>query len=231
MSKYKKFRKNELAKLKKKTDMAVLAAAIAVLLLFFGSIALYNFMIGPDGSVDLQAVKSNLLIKPHNIVLGASSAKVTVVEFMDLECRSCRSAHWELKNLAKKYGDTIKIVRRYLPHHGNSRLAAAALEEAHEVGKYEKTLDTLFEKQSIWGSHTDPRPDLISEYLAEIGVEKVRLQPGKLLQKHNWKIDLDEKDAHFLGVRSSHTFFVNGKILRHIDSGSIKSAIDLAIQN
>lgn len=239
MSKY----KNKDRKQRKKTDPEEIAQLdrtavfilVSILVFFFGSVAsynlIYNYMYGPDPSVDLQAVKTDLLIKPHHASKDLKSAKAVIVEFMDPECVLCRSVFWDLKRLEQEYGKKIKVVLRYLPEHVNSRLVAALLEESKESGVFEKALETVFQNQALWGSHTDPNPELILDYLAALGMDKSKLDQEKILQKQNWKIDLDEKDAHFLGVRSSHTFFINGKLIKRFDYDSLKKSIHLAMNS
>lgn len=208
--------------------------AISLLLLvflFFGGVAIYNYKYGPDSSVNLQAVEESLLVKPHSFIKGFASAKITLVEFFDPECESCRAMHWVTKRIEKEYGNQIRTVHRYLPLHSNSRLAAMALEEARAQGKYEEALDVLFEKQPIWGSHSAPRPELITDYLTEIGIDRSRLSQELLFQNHKWKIDLDERDAQRIGVQKTPTFFVNGRMLRGIGYELIKESIDFALKH
>jgi protein-disulfide isomerase len=224
--------------MKKKSDSERAARAnrifslivVSIALVMFGIATIYFQKFGSNATIEIPEIDAKLLIRPHSPVKGPESARVTIVEFLDPECESCRELHGVLKRIESEYGEQIRIVRRYLPFHGNSRLAASALEEAREQGKYEEALDVLFENQPTWGSHHDPRPELIAGYLAGIGVKKASLSRESLLQKHGWKIDLDEKDGQALGIRKTPTFFVNGRMLHSIGYDPLKQAIDRGLR-
>lgn len=177
----------------------------------------------------LPRVDDALLIKPHSPIKGPADAKVTLVEFLDPECEACRAMHPILKRLMSEYEGRLRVVIRYFPLHGNSKLAAVALEEAREQGKFDEALDLLFEKQPEWGDHSRPRPELIPTYLEQIGMDKKSLEVSSLMSKHGWKIDMDHSDGNQAGARLTPTFFVNGEILNEIGYGPLKQAIEKAL--
>lgn len=206
---------------------SICAVALGALVFF---VSAYMQTSGDSQKSNSVAYQSELLIRAHSLVKGSSSAPVTIVEFLDPECEACRAMHPIVKQLLSEYGDRVRFVIRYMPLHGNSRLAAAALEEARELGKYDQALDILFENQPIWGSHHNPRPELISSYLKEIGISEEFLAADYLIPKHKWKIDLDETDGKALGIRQTPTFFVNGVMLPEIGYQPIKVAIEIALK-
>lgn len=175
---------------------------------------------------EVTVVDQSLLIKDHSPIKGAANAKVTLVEFLDPECEACRAMHPIVKQLLSEYEGQLRVVVRYLPFHGNSMYAAAAIEEAREQGKFDEALDTLFLNQPAWGSHAHPQPELIVTYLSEIGVDKKSLEKDKVIAKHGWKIDQDAADGKVVGANRTPTFFVNGKILDQIGYLPLKTAID-----
>jgi protein-disulfide isomerase len=156
---------------------------------------------------------------------------VTVVEFFDPECESCRVMHPIVKDVLAEYKDRVRFVLRYMPFHKGSVLAAASLEEARELGKYDQALDVLFERQPIWGSHHEPRPELIATYLAELGIDPVRLQPDSVVPKHLWKIERDQADGRALGVSGTPEFFVNGVRVPELGYRPLKQAIEIALSS
>ncbi|MFN3695846.1 MAG: DsbA family protein [Pseudobdellovibrio sp.] len=167
-----------------------------------------------------------ILIRDHSPIKGNRDASVVIVEFLDPECEACRAMHPIVKQLLSEYEGKVQLVIRYMPFHGNSKFAAAALEEARERGKYDEALDILFEKQPEWADHGQPRPDLIPIILSKLGIEKGNLETNKVLAKHAWKIDLDQVDGNKVGVRHTPTFFVNGEMLDDIGYEPLKAAID-----
>ena len=88
----------------------------------------------------------------------------------------------------------IQLVVRYAPFHPNSQFAIKILEAARKQGKYWEALETLLRFQPQWGSHHDPKPELIWNYLPEAGVdvEKIRVDMNdpeieKMIKK-KWKL-------------------------------------------
>jgi protein-disulfide isomerase len=182
----------------------------------------------PQGGAAASASRE-LLVRPHSPTKGSDSAPVTIVEFLDPECESCRAMHPIVKDVLSEYKDRVRLVIRYMPFHQSSLLAAASLEEARELGKYDQALDLLFERQPTWGSHQEPRPELIATYLAELGIDPLRLQRDYVVPKHIWKIERDQADGQALGVRGTPEFFVNGVRLAELGYRPLKQAIETAL--
>ncbi len=178
--------------------------------------------------VAVVRVSDEILIRPDSHIKGVATAPVTVVEFLDPECEACSAMHPIVKTILAEYGDKIRFVTRYMPFHGNSIQAAAALEEARELGKYDEALEQLFNRQPEWASHHAPRPDLIAVFLQGL-VPAKRLTKDYLIGKHKAKIERDKEDGVKAGVRATPTFFVNGVMLNEIGYRPVKDAIDKAM--
>src|SRR6185503_12656272 len=86
-------------------------------------------------------------------VLGQATAKVTIVEFGDYQCPSCRMFWREVEpRLRKDYVDTgkVKLVFRDFPivrDHPEAMLAAMAVDCAGEQSKYWQYHDKVFREQ------------------------------------------------------------------------------------
>lgn len=176
------------------------------------------------GIIDVTRVNTADLIKDHSPSLGPQDAPVTVVEFLDPECEACKMMDPIVKGLMKEYEGRVRLVIRYMPFHGNSLLAASVLEEAREQGKYWEALSTLFYYQPQWGDHHNPKPELISKYVKDLGVKLA--DDKELIKEHQWKIDKDQADGIKVGVNATPTFFVNGRKLQDIGYEPIKEAIE-----
>jgi protein-disulfide isomerase len=206
------------------------AVVLVASLLCFGVFATFfgrSDSVPKDGAS--PASSSELLVRPHSPTKGSDSAPVTIVEFLDPECESCRAMHPIVNDVLGQYKDRVRLVIRYMPFHQGSVLAAASLEEARELGKYDEALQLLFERQPTWGSHQEPRPELIATYLAELGIDPARLQPDYVVPKHLWKIERDQADGRALGVRGTPEFFVNGVRLPELGYRPLKQAIEIAL--
>lgn len=212
-----------------KQNRIFLVSVVVVALVLFAGFFYVNKNYGTQNPAPKPSVDASILIKPHSPIKGAADAKVTLVEFLDPECEACRAMHPIIKRLLSEYEGRIKLVIRYLPLHGNSKLAAVALEEAREQGKFDQALDILFEKQPEWGDHSQPRPELIPVFLEQIGMDKKSLEVSSLMSKHAWKVDMDHADGNQAGARLTPTFFVNGEMLNEIGYAPLKQAIEKAL--
>lgn len=171
-----------------------------------------------------------LFVPEYSPRLGTSSPKVYVVEFLDPECESCREFYPFVKQMLNDFEGQIQLVVRYAPFHPNSQFAIKILEAARKQGKYWEALETLLRFQPQWGSHHDPKPELIWNYLPEAGVdvEKIRVDMNdpeieKMIQK---EMEASQK----LGVRATPEFFVNGKRLETFGPDYLRALIDSELQ-
>lgn len=163
-------------------------------------------------------------------ILGQSDAPVTLVEFLDPECESCRAAHPVVKELLEAYPDELRLVVRYFPLHGNSVLAALATEAAGEQGKYEEMQAVLFERQTEWGEQKSSQEDRFVAYAEELGLDRERFLAALRDPKYIEKVERDRADGIALGVRGTPTFFVNGDLIAQPGFDPIKSAIEQALE-
>lgn len=208
-----------------KANKSVLISILAVAIVSFVALMLMNKK--EETAPVAKTSAEEFLVRPHSPVKGNPDAKVTIVEFLDPECEACRAMHPIVKRLLTEYDGKVKLVIRYMPLHGNSKYAAAALEEARSLGKFDPALDILFDRQHEWGNHGQPRPELIPTYLKEIGVELPAM--AELIAKHGAIVDMDAADGAKLGVRLTPTFFVNGVELPDIGYEPVKQAIEIAL--
>jgi protein-disulfide isomerase len=173
------------------------------------------------GSADDSA-----FVRPHSRSQGPKDAKVTVVEFLDPECESCRAMYPMVKHLLGQYGNRVRLVVRYMPFHPNSLLAIAALEAAAEQGRYWEMLESLFVNQPRWGDHHAPRPEVIPQLAEQLGLDMEAYRRSVATDVHRKVADTDRKDGESLGVTGTPTFFVNGKRLDNLGYETLKALID-----
>lgn len=160
----------------------------------------------------IAAESSQIFVRDYSPRYGDPSAKVFLIEFLDPECESCRMYYPEVKNLLKEFEGKVQLVVRYAAFHGNSKIAIKALEAARKQGKYWESLELLFDKQPEWGSHHNPRPELIFTFLPQLGLDMDRLKKDMEDPAIEKIITQDTEDLRTLNVRGTPTFFVNGMI-------------------
>lgn len=144
-------------------------------------------------------------------ILGKDSATVTIVEFSDFQCPFCKKASDTVHKVYKKYGGKVKVAFKHfpLPFHNNARKAAEASFCAKEQGneKFWKLHDVMFGDQAKLGVE-DLKATAKKVGLNSADFEKC-LDSGKFAAK----VDQNIKEGKDVGVKSTPTFFVNGKLV------------------
>jgi protein-disulfide isomerase len=173
------------------------------------------------------------LVHPDSPTLGAAAAPVTIVEFLDPECESCRAFHPTVKKMLKDYHGKVRLVVRYMPLHPHSMLAASFTEAAGEQGKYWQAQELLFQRQPEWGErHGQPAAlqpgvkSLFAKYAVELELDLEKLHSAMAQNKFAAKLERDKKDGQSLGVRQTPTLFVNGRKLARLHETDLKSLIE-----
>lgn len=174
----------------------------------------------------VQETNSSYFVRDHSPVYGNKDAKVTLVEFLDPECETCRKMYPVVKLLMKKYEGKIKLVVRYAPFHKNSKQAIAVLESARMQGKYWETLGVMFKYQPVWADHHNPKPELVFNYLPEAGVDVAKVKENLNNPSIQYIINTDMQDLQRLEVRATPTFFVNGKPLEQFGVEYLYKLVD-----
>jgi len=157
--------------------------------------------------VNLQPPR--VAVKADGPARGSANAPVTIVEFSDFECPFCGHAVETLQQVEKKYGDNVRVVFRDYPlaMHRTAKRAAEASHCADDQGKFWEMHDRLFSKG---GPISDAD---IFRFATQAGVDRNKfdqcLTSGKY--KDAWKASQEEGSR--VGVTSTPSFFINGRML------------------
>jgi protein-disulfide isomerase len=178
----------------------------------------------PAGGFDListafaQAVSNDELMKPAALpdqVQGAANAPVTIIEYASMTCSHCAAFHKEgYPVLKSKYIDTGKV-RYILREFPLDPLAAGGfmLARCAGEGKYYPVVETLFEHQKDWAFVQNPIPPLL-KIAKQFGLTEQSFEQCLSNQKMLDGIEEVRQRGQKLGVNSTPTFFINGKIYR-----------------
>ncbi|MBM3751831.1 MAG: disulfide bond formation protein DsbA [Acidimicrobiia bacterium] len=169
-------------------------------------------------------------VRPHSPFLGPEQAPVTVVEFLDPECESCRVMYPMVKQLLTEFDGRMKLVIRYMPLHGNAVYASSLLEAAREQNKYWEFLEIMMARQPEWASHAAPRPELLLTDAPMVGIDVSKLKADAENPQIRIRILQDQTDGQSLGVNGTPTFFINGRELARLSYGDLKLAIQSQLQ-
>lgn len=179
----------------------------------------------------LAAKDASLFVRPYSPRFGDENAKVFLVEFLDPECESCREFYPFVKELLKEFDGKVQLVVRYAPFHGNSVFVIKILEAARKQGKYWETLNLLFETQPSWGGHHHPQPELIWQYLPNIGIDNEKIRADLEDPKTMEIVTQDRLDGSQLGIRGTPTFFINGKVLESFGREELREALRREVES
>jgi protein-disulfide isomerase len=163
----------------------------------------------------LHAVSLAVPPEPTDHFRGSEHAPVTLLEYGDFECPSCKVAVQTPKLLLDRFPNRIRFIFRHFPlqdAHPHALMAAEVSETAAAQGKFWEMHDALFDNQF----HLKDRD--LYRYASEIGLDLARYTAE--MDDH---IYLQRVREHADGGRRSHiratpAFFVDG-VLQDVSYG------------
>lgn len=139
---------------------------------------------------------------------GATAAPVTLVEYGDFECPSCRKAYPMVKELQRRLGRNLRFVFRNFPLtklHPHAQRAAEAAESAAAQGAFWQMHDRLFERQVAL------KDDNLIEYATDLGLDADRMRVALEGGTYRARVKEDVLSGLESGVNGTPTFFLNGE--------------------
>jgi protein-disulfide isomerase len=143
-------------------------------------------------------------------VRGAATAPVTIIEFAEFQCPFCTRVRPTLEQIENTYKDRVRFVWKHLPLvsiHSHAMDAAIAAEAARKQGRFWEYHDKLFANQS------QLEPDALRKYAEELGLDLTRFDRDRADQEVKTRVLEDMTEATSLGVTSTPTFFINGRLV------------------
>ncbi len=158
---------------------------------------------------------------------GGANAPVTIVEFTDYECPSCGATQPVLEEVAKEFGDKVRLVVRNFPlgQHTHAFKAAEASEAAREQDKYWEYAALLFTNQKAL------EVDRLKEYASQLGLDRKKFDAALDSGRFFGKVKRDLADGDKIGVDSTPSVFINGKRARERTKEALKAAIEAALKD
>jgi protein-disulfide isomerase len=147
-------------------------------------------------------------------VWGQTSAPVSIEIFSDFQCPVCARAENMLHQIAAKYLDTgkVKVIYRHFAFIGaESEWAAQAAECAGEQGQFWQYGNFLFTHQAGENQGAFARSNL-KQFATQIGLDGNAFDACLDSGKYAASVKQDTDEGTRRGVRSTPTFFVNGKM-------------------
>ncbi len=147
--------------------------------------------------------------------LGNPKAPFHIVEFIDLQCPACAKGYKFLHDYMAKYPSQIYLELRYFPlstMHQHALKSAAYAQCAAEQNKFWPFTDALIDKQSQWERMIKPET-LFDEIAKNAGIDATKLHVCIEKDSVRDAILKEKSDGKTLGVKSTPTYFINGKIV------------------
>jgi protein-disulfide isomerase len=148
-------------------------------------------------------------------IRGPADAKLTMVEFGDYQCPSCKAFYPIINEVLKRYPTQVKLEFHHYPLvsiHGNSMAASMAAEAAGEQGRYWEMHDLLFDTQNQWAES----PNASAEFLTlatRLGLNANKFMQdarSPTLQQRVLEDVVRARDAQIEGVP---TIYLNGEMI------------------
>lgn len=157
---------------------------------------------------------------------GAIDALIQVIEYSDFQCPACRVATQELNSKFSEWEGKVRVQYEHFPleNHVWSLLAHQAAECAARQNQFWSYHDRLYEDQLIWSVSQEPPLEFLIRYAKEEGLNLNRF--GECLADSQIRQTIIESriTGSGLGVRSTPSYFINGKLFVGIKT--LKEEID-----
>ena len=158
-----------------------------------------------------------LPLQPTDHTQGPEHARVTLIEYGDFECPTCKVAAPTTRMLLDQFPNQIRFAYRHFPledAHPHALLAAEASESAAAQGRFWPMFELLFRNQA----HLKEKD--LQRYALEVGLDMARytaeMDDHIYLQKVREHVESGRR-SH---IRATPTFFVNG-VVQDISFGMI----------
>jgi protein-disulfide isomerase len=174
-----------------------------------------------------QAAQTNsdAFVRAHSPVYGNPAAKVTIVEFFDPACETCRAFYPIVKGIVNASFGQVRLVVRYAPLHKGSDTAVKILEAARQQGKYWEALEKTMAAQPQWAAHHNPQPEMIWELIGDLALDIAKAKAAAASPEIDQLLRQDVADMQALKVDRTPGFFVNGTPLREFGETQLKALV------
>lgn len=140
---------------------------------------------------------------------GPQRAEVVIIEFSDFQCPYCRAVQPTLKQLLREYGERIRFDFRHLPleQHSLATASAQAALCAGKQGKFWEYHDALFSTEEL-------TREFFNTAATRSNLKLPLFQACLASVESRLAVIADLQEAKRLGIDSTPTFLINGRLLR-----------------
>ncbi len=158
-------------------------------------------------------------LSPTDHTKWSKNKKILLIEYGDLQCPSCQSAHDFMKRLEssdkkedKQIMAGVTFVWRHFPLltvHPHAQAAAHAAEAAGAQDKFFEMADVLFENQADWASEGNPQAHF-EGYAKDLKLDGEKFKADMKSKKIKDRVEADRLGGLEAGVASTPSFFLSG---------------------
>ena len=160
---------------------------------------------------------------------GPVNAPIQIIEYSDFQCPACKAIQSTVKSLLSESPGQIRLLFNHFPLEGHpwSPLAHRAAECAALQNRFWEYHDKLYAEQETWSKSLEAPVVALLTYAKDVGMHDLD-EFGRCLadSKMDRGIIAEREVGMSLGVRSTPSFFVNGKLAVGVDglTRSVKQA-------
>ena len=148
---------------------------------------------------------------------GPENAPIQLIEFSDFECPHCAQAYVTLKDILPRYQNQVRFSYHHFPlssdcnpavqqkGHEHACRAAIAAQCAAEGGRFQPYANLLFANQTTLDDKS------LTSYAKQVGLDVSAFEKCLASPAAAEKVAEDAKSGDKAGVRSTPTFFINGR--------------------
>lgn len=205
----------------------VIGAGVATLAAAGGGLMLFGR--GSDEEDQRMAQRPGLA-SAHAPSLGAATAKVQIVEFLDPACETCAVFYPIVKQVLADNPGKVRLALRHIPLHQGADYVVALLEAARQQDKYWQALETLLSNQNRWVPRHVVLPQQARQTLDGLGLDWEQLTQDMGSAQVRQRMAQDRSDATLLGVKQTPEYFVNGRQMESFGRQQLLDLIDRALR-
>lgn len=190
----------------------IIAGVLIAVSLFFGlSGNNINNQFKDDNAEQNQKINLRDINKKIDHIRGAENAKITIVEYSDLECPFCQRVHSTMRDLLVLYPKDVRLVYRHFPLkqlHSKAQKEAEATECAYDQGGNEAFwayTDKIFE---ITPSNNGLDLNQLPIIALELGLNQGEFNNCLNSDKNKEKVEKDIEDAIGAGGQGTPYFVI-----------------------
>jgi protein-disulfide isomerase len=162
-----------------------------------------------DSEIHESIIGGDVYERPYSPSFGVATAKVTIVEFFDPGCESCRAFYPFVKEILSRHPEDVRVVLRYATFHEGSETVVRMLEAARMQNIFTPVLESLLKDQQQWASHHKPDINKAWDIAEAAGLNLTSAKEVMYSKEIDQLIAQDKDDIRSLEVKQTPTFFVN----------------------